>query len=301
MQTIRQALVAAARALGDAGVPAPRREAQVLVGHALGAGREVVFGRPERPITPVERAALDAFVDRRAAREPTAYILGERGFWSLALRVTRDTLIPRPESETVVEAAIAAVGDLAAPVSVLDLGTGSGCLLLALLSALPKAEGVGVDASPAALEVARANARRLGFTGRARFVCGPWGRALDGRFDLIVANPPYVREAEFDALAPEITGFEPRLALAGGSDGLAGHRALAPDVARLLGRRGAAAIEVGAGQASLAAEIMVCHGLVETGRRRDLAGVERCLVVRRSGEKNGRVSKKLLGKPARVD
>ena len=281
--TIGRALVAAARALADAGVPAPRREAQVLVGHALGAGREVVFGHPERPITPVERAALDAIVARRAAREPTAYILGEREFWSLAFGVTRDTLIPRPESETVVEAAIAAIGDAATAVSVLDLGTGSGCLLLALLSALPEAEGVGVDASLAALEVARANARRLGLNRRARFVCGRWGRALDGRFDLIVANPPYIRDVDVDALAPEIAGFEPRLALAGGSDGLAGHRALAPDVARLLGRRGAAAIEVGAGQASLAAEIMARHGLVETGRRRDLAGIERCLVFRRGG------------------
>ncbi|MFQ5958003.1 MAG: peptide chain release factor N(5)-glutamine methyltransferase [Alphaproteobacteria bacterium] len=278
--TIRAALDAAAQVLAAAGVAAPRREAQVLLGHALRVDREVVLGHPARPLSAVEGAALDALVGRRAAREPAAYILGEREFWSLPIRVTRDTLIPRPDSEAVVEATLAQVADRAARLTVLDLGTGSGCLLLALLSELPNATGVGVDVSPRALAVARANAGRLGLAGRARFVAGDWGRALSGRFDLIVANPPYIGAAEFAGLIPEITAYEPRIALLTGPDPLTSYRALAPEIARLLHPRGVAAVEVGADQAAAVAAIMGGHGLSEGGRRRDLAGIERCLVLR---------------------
>lgn len=285
MQTIRTALDAAARALAAAGVPEPRLEARVLLGRTLDTGREALLGHPERSITPAQRAALKAAVERRRAREPTAYILGEREFWSLGFLVGRDTLIPRPDSETVVEAALAAVADRTAALSVLDLGTGSGCLLLALLSELPGARGVGVDISAGALKVARANAARLGCAERAHFLCGDWGGALGGRWDLIVANPPYLDGAEIDALAPEIAAFEPRVALFGGAEALACYRALAPDVARLLAPRGAAVLEVGAGHAASVAAVLADHGLAEAGRRRDLAGVERCVVVRPRGKK----------------
>ena len=278
--TIGGAVDAAAQAFAAAGVATPRREAQVLVGHALGVGREVLLGHPERPLADSERAALDALVARRAAREPAAYILGEREFWSLPLRVTRDTLIPRPDSETVVEAALARIADRAERLTVLDLGTGSGCLLLALLSELPNAAGVGVDVSPRALAVARANAGRLGLADRVRFAAGDWGRGLAGRFDMIVANPPYIGAAEFARLAPEITAFEPRIALLAGADPLASYRALAPEIARLLDPRGVAVVEIGAGQAAAVAAIMGSHGLVAAGGRRDLAGIERCLVLR---------------------
>ena len=285
MQTIRTALDAAARSLAAAGVPEPRLEARVLLGRALDTGREALLGYPERSITPAQREALEAAVERRRAREPTAYILGEREFWSLGFLVGRDTLIPRPDSETVVEAALAAVADRTAALSVLDLGTGSGCLLLALLSELPGARGVGVDVSAGALKVARANAARLGCAERAHFLCGDWGGALGGRWDLIVANPPYLDGAEIDALAPEIAAFEPRVALCGGAGALACYRALAPDVARLLAPRGAAVLEVGAGHAATVAAVLADHGLAEAGRRRDLAGIERCVVVRLRGKK----------------
>ncbi len=278
-RTIRSALEGAARALGEAGLSSARREAQVLLGHVLGGGREAIFSHPGRALTAAQRDALDALVARRGAREPAAYILGAREFWSLDFLVTRDTLIPRPDSETVVEAALAAVAGRASAPRLLDLGTGAGCLLLALLSELPEARGVGVDISPGALEVARANAGRLGLGGRARFVCGDWGRALAGRFDLIVANPPYVEESEIDGLAPEVAGFEPRIALDGAGGGLAAFRELAPDVARLLAPDGVAAIEVGAGQAEAVAAILAGHGLIEAARRRDIAGIERCIVV----------------------
>ena len=196
--------------------------------------------------------------------------------------VTRDTLIPRPDSETVIEAALAAFAAAPAPRRVLDLGTGSGCLLLALLSELPEAHGLGVDISAAALEVAETNANRLGLQSRVKFREGDWGRDLTGTFDLIVANPPYIGDSEATGLEPEITAFEPAMALFCGADALACYRAMAADIARLLADSGVAALEIGAGQAAGVAAIMAGAGLVETGRRRDLAGIERCILLRRT-------------------
>ena len=283
LSTLGEAVSDAAALLDAAGVADARRDARLLLGHALGVGREVVLGHPERPLDAGGEARFGALVARRAGREPVAYITGEREFWSLPFHVGRATLIPRPDSETVVEAALTRVPDRAAPLRLLDLGTGSGCLLLALLSELGSATGVGLDCSAEALEVARKNARRLGLDGRSRFQCGGWDAPLTGPFDLIVANPPYVAEDEFAALEPEVTGFEPRLALAAGPDGLAAYRALAPHMARLLASAGAAVVEVGADQARAVAALMSAAGLGETGRRRDLAGTERCLVLGRLG------------------
>lgn len=277
--TLRATLADGAEALAAAGLEDPRSEARLLLGAALGVGTEVLLGAPERVMEDGQRRLFDALVGRRAAREPAAYILGEREFWSLPFRVSRHTLIPRPDSETLVEAALDDIDDRAAPRHLLDFGTGSGCLLLALLSELSQASGVGVDVSPGALAVARANAARLGLGGRSRFLCGDWGRALDGGFDLIVANPPYIEDREMAALSPEITRYEPASALGGGPDGMACYRALAPDLARLLRPGGRAVIEVGAGRADAVAAIMAEQGLVESGRRSDLAGVERCILL----------------------
>jgi release factor glutamine methyltransferase len=295
--TLGEAVSAAAALLDAAGVADARRDARLLLGHALGVGREVVLGHPERPLDAGGEARLGTLVARRAAREPMAYITGEREFWSLPFRVGRAALIPRPDSETVVEAALAWVPDRAATLRLLDLGTGSGCLLLALLSELGSATGVGLDRSAKALEMARKNARRLGLDGRCRFLAGDWGAPLTGPFDLIVANPPYVAEDELAALEPEVA-FEPRLALAAGQDGLAAYRALAPHMARLLAPAGAAVVEVGAGQARAVASLMSAAGLGETGRRRDLAGIERCLVLGKPG--GGRGSTRNLGINERI-
>lgn len=284
--TIGGALDAAALVLDGAGVPQPRREAALLLGHALGVGREIVFGHPERRLSGQESAALGDLVARRSAREPAAYLFGVREFWSLDFLVTRNTLIPRPDSESVVEAALDEVVDRSAPLRVLDLGTGSGCLLLALLSELPNATGLGIDISTAALAVADANAGRLGLAGRARFLCGDWGGALDSRFDLIVANPPYVGRADYEALPLEIVDFEPRAALDSGNDAVSKYRCLMPDIARLLAPGGAAVLEVGAGQASAVSVIARNGGLVEVARRRDLAAIVRCVVFREMEEKN---------------
>jgi release factor glutamine methyltransferase len=284
--SLREIMAQGAQTLADAGLEDSRREARLLLGAALGVGPEVLIGAPERAMENGQRRQFEALISRRAAREPAAYILGQREFWSLAFTVNRATLIPRPDSETLVEAALDGIDardQRDAPLRLLDFGTGSGCLLLALLSELPCASGLGVDISPDALAVARGNADRLGLSGRARFLCGDWGRAVEGGsfggYDLIIANPPYIEDREMTALAPEITRFEPASALAGGPDGMACYRALAPDIARLLRPGGCAVIEVGAGQADAVAALMSGQGLVEKGRRRDLAGVERCLLL----------------------
>lgn len=277
--TLRQALARGAQVLAAAGLDDPRREAGLLLCATLGVGRDVLLASPARVIDEDQRRDFDGLIARRADREPAAYILGEREFWSLSFLVNRHSLIPRPDSETLIEAALDGIDNHAAPRRLLDFGAGSGCLLLALLSELDNADGIGVDISPPAIAVAAANAVRLGLGHRARFLCSNWGRALAGEFDLIIANPPYIDSGDMAALSPEITRYEPALALDAGTGGLDCYRALAPDLARLLAADGLAIIEIGQGQADAVAAIMVEHGLSEIQRRRDLAGIERCIVL----------------------
>jgi release factor glutamine methyltransferase len=209
-----------------------------------------------------------------------AYILGEREFWSLPLFVGPGVLVPRPETETLVEAALEAFPDRTAPLRILDLGTGSGCLLLALLREYPNASGVGVDRSAEALAHATLNARRHGLADRALLVRGDWGRGLAESFELIVANPPYVASGELAELAPEVARYEPRAALDGGADGLDAYRAILPDLPRLLAPAGVACLEIGAGQATALAALAEVGGF-RVAVRPDLAGIPRCLVLRR--------------------
>lgn len=278
--TIEDALRAASRVLADAGIEAARAEARLLLAHALGLPREALLRDSRQALERAAARRFEALIARRARREPIAYLTGTREFWSLVFEVSPATLIPRPESETLIEAALEQIGLRGGAHRVLDLGTGSGCLLLALLSELPGATGVGVDLSEAALGVARRNARRLGLAGRALFHCGSWGAGLDERFDLIVANPPYVAEAEAGSLPLDVAGYEPPGALFGGADGLAAYRALAPDLARLLAPGGLAAVELGAGAADAVAAILSPAGLAELERRHDLAGIIRCSLWR---------------------
>ncbi len=277
--TIGVSVAAAAARLRTAGIPDARREARLLLAHALGVGPETVLGHPERAVDPGTAVHFDALVHRRIRREPTAYLLGLREFWSLPFRVTPDTLIPRPDSETLVEAALEGIGNRVAPLAVLDLGTGCGCLLIALLKELPRARGLGIDISEAVVSVASANAVALGVADRARFRRGDWGRGLEGAFDLIVVNPPYLATAGIDHLEPEVARYEPRRALDGGADGLEGYRALAPNLARLLAPRGRAVLEIGLGQRPAVAALLARHGLGVIGTGRDLGGIERCLVA----------------------
>jgi release factor glutamine methyltransferase len=264
--------------LAAAGVEDARSDAWLLFSAVTGRSRaELIAGVPLR-LSLAEEQRLAALAARRLAREPMAYILGSREFWSLPFEVGPAVLVPRPESETVVEAALARIADRTAPLRILDLGTGSGCLLLALLSELPRASGLGIDCSAAALAMAKSNARRLGLAERAEFREGNWGRGLAGPFDVIVCNPPYVAQTDAESLAPEVRVFEPEEALFAGPDGLSAYHALAPDCARLLAEDGVVLLEVGQGQGASVEGIMRRHGLRLVASWPDLAGIERCLM-----------------------
>ena len=276
--SVAQALDEGTHTLAAAGVEGPRRDAMALLA-AAGLPREKQIGRP---VGPVERDALAAYrgmVARRVRREPVSRILGRREFWSLPFAVTPDTLDPRPDSETLVEGALNLWPDRTAPLSILDLGTGTGCLLLALLSELPRATGVGADISPAALRVAQANAQALGLSHRAGFAASDWGDGLKGPFNLILANPPYIADGDMGRLEPEVALYEPRGALAGGSDGLEAYRHLAPRLGTLLAPGGHALLEVGAGQAAEVAGLLGEEGLKIRRILRDFGGIERCIIA----------------------
>ena len=268
--------------LGAAGLAAPRLDARVLIAHALGIAPDDVLLRPERKIAPDERRAIDRLLARRLRREPVSRIVRRREFWSLNFRVTRATLDPRPDSETVVAATLAALPARDRALRLLDLGTGTGCLLLALLSELPAARGIGVDRSAPALRVARANAAALGLKARARFRRGSWADGLAGRFDVVVSNPPYIATDALASLPAEVA-FDPVAALDGGPDGLAAYRAIAAALPRLVARDGVAALEVGAGQADAVAALLTRAGLQIAKIVLDLSGVARVVVARPTG------------------
>jgi release factor glutamine methyltransferase len=273
-----------AQAFRAAGLDAPALDARLLIGHALGLDHAGLAAAAARPLAPEEIGRIDKLAARRLAREPVARILQMKEFWGLPIAVTPAVLVPRPESETVVEAALAALGGRAArmrPLRIADLGAGSGALLLALLSELPHASGVGTDRDPRALATARANAERLGLGARAGFVAGDYGTALAGGFDLVIANPPYVRTKDIESLAPEVRDFDPRCALDGGRDGLAAYRAIAADAHRLLAFAAMLVVEVGAGQARAVADLFQCAGLRVESVARDLAGTARAVALRR--------------------
>lgn len=276
--TVGSCLTDGAARLKAAEIDRPHREARVLLAHALDVDQAAIIGYPERAVP--DRDAFLTLVERRVQGVPTAQLLGQREFWSLPFRVTPDTLIPRPETETLVEAALAALTErkLRAPV-ILDLGTGTGCLLLSLLSECPDAMGVGVDRSVAAAAVARDNAERLGLAGRAHFLASDWAAPLIGQFDLVVSNPPYIASSEIEGLQPEVSQHEPQLALDGGVDGLTCYRALARELPRLLRPGGAVFLEVGLGQWEMVAEMLETGGLTVSEPIRDLAGISRCVAA----------------------
>jgi release factor glutamine methyltransferase len=255
----------------------PAREARVLLAAAGALKASDLIGAPEAPLGAAARQ-VSAFAARRAAGEPLSRILGRREFWSLSLAISPDALDPRPETETIVEAALIEFSvRRREPVALLDLGVGSGALLCALLSELPAARGIGVDVSESAAAVARANVEALGLTNRAEIRLGDWGAGLDGPFDLIVANPPYVRSGDIADLPREVRDHDPLLALDGGEDGLDAYRALLPQIARLLALEGWFFVEVGAGQARAVEQIAARAGLADLVIVPDLAGVARVI------------------------
>ncbi|BAV64895.1 peptide chain release factor N(5)-glutamine methyltransferase [Sphingobium cloacae] len=273
MAGVADRLRAAAAVLGEVS-GTPGLDAELLLAHALGISRNELLLRQRDLAVP---AAFDGLIERRLAGEPVAYITGSRDFWTISLRVTPDVLIPRPDSETLIEAAVEHFGDRA-PETILDLGTGSGALLLAALDQWPGARGLGVDISPAALAVARDNAGRLGLADRAAFRIGDWAEGIGERFDLILVNPPYIAR---DAPLSGDVLHEPEGALFAGAQGLDDYRRIAPQLPRLLRPDGLAAVEIGYDQREEVGAIFAAEGL-EAGVRRDLAGHDRCLAVRPS-------------------
>lgn len=255
----------------------PRLDARLLLAHALGLNRNDLIRDPTRAI---DDDAYRTLLARRLAREPLALIVGRREFWSLDFLVSPATLVPRPDSETLIEAALDAFAGRPEPSRVLDLGTGTGCLLLALLSEFPSAFGVGLDRSPAAVTLAKANAVQLGLAGRSAFLAADWSAPLVGRFDLIVSNPPYIRSADIPLLMPEVALHEPQSALDGGADGYDAYRDIIRDLNGRLSPTGVAVLELGQGQAIYVSELARESGFIAS-LRLDLAEIPRAIVLSR--------------------
>jgi release factor glutamine methyltransferase len=279
--SLQQACELMTRAFRTANIDEPQADARILAAQALGLTRAQIISQAERKLDQREIDAISTHAARRLAREPVSRILGSREFWGLDLRIDASVLDPRPDTETVVEAALDWIATRHLKnekLRVLDIGTGSGALLLALLSELPAAIGVATDKSIEALKFARGNAQRLGFDGRCTFVACNFTDALRGPFDLIVSNPPYISSADIPGLAPEVREHDPLLALDGGEDGLAAYRAIASDALRLLVPRGRLVMELGQGQAESVSAIVRAAGLsIETPIHRDLGGINRAL------------------------
>ena len=279
--TFGEAARAAAARLASAGIETPDIDARLLAQAAFGldAAQLLSAGRKTAPADGLAR--LGAFAERRASGEPVGRILGRREFWGLDFALAPETLEPRPDTETIVETALRLIEGKAGPLRILDLGTGTGCILLALLSELSNAWGLGVDRSPGAAAAAARNAAALGLSARAAFMAGDWAGAIAGGFDLVVSNPPYIASAEIAGLAREVRVHDPALALDGGADGLDAYRAIIAELPRLLAVGGCAVLELGIGQEAAVSELGRAAGFAPIAARPDLGGVPRALALRR--------------------
>lgn len=264
--------------LRAAGLPTPELDARLLVQGVTGASDIEMVREPGTRMSDEEEACLASFEARRLAGEPVSRILGMREFWGLAFTVTPATLDPRPDSETLVETALALLRDVPHP-RILDLGTGTGCLLLSVLHERQDATGLGADISREALAVAEANAARLGLSGRAGFHQGSWTDGVEGLFDLVISNPPYIRRSDIATLDREVREHDPLLALDGGEDGLAAYRALAAAIPDVLTQTGQAVIELGAGQGAEVQSVFESAGMAVLRIVPDLSGIPRALVA----------------------
>ncbi len=279
--TVAAARRAVASILREAEIESPELDARLLIGHALGLEHAALISSAEHKLTAEEAARIDKLASRRLAHEPIAHILGRKEFWGLEFEVNNTVLVPRPETETVVEAALELFANKRhEPLRIADLGTGSGALLIALLHEFQNATGVATDISQAALDLARANAWKYGLNKRANFILCSYGSALPGGYDLVVSNPPYIRSGDIAGLAPDVKNYDPRLALDGGADGLDAYRAIAADARRLVAPGGFMVLEVGAGQADEVTALLVNAGMAPEGPPRpDMAGIPRVVVA----------------------
>ncbi len=278
--TLGHAVDRGAAHLRSVGIETARLDARVLAAHVLGREVSFILTHPETGLSEDDHAAVEALIARRAMHEPVSRILGEKEFWSMTFKVTEATLTPRPDTETLVEQVLGHLRESGREndeLRLLDLGTGTGCLLLALLSELPVATGLGVDINADAAAVAEENARRLGLGTRADFRVGDWAAGLDGPFDVIVSNPPYIADGMRAELAPEVRDFDPPGALFAGAEGLDAYRIIAPQAAKLLAPGGLIGFEIGQGQDAAVAEILRVNGFERIELRADLAGIPRAL------------------------
>lgn len=274
-RNLLQAWQGARARLEAAGVPGPVIDARVLVEAACGVSRADIVGDPYREVGPEQAARLDDYLERRIRREPVSHILGRRGFWNIMLGVTPDVLTPRPETEVIVDHVLRQFPE-GRPFRILDLGVGSGAILLAILAERPAARGLGVDASEEALAVARDNAASLGMAGRVALLRGDWTAGLaDADFDLVVSNPPYIATDVIETLDPEVRVYEPRLALDGGPDGLDAYRILAPEILRVLRPGGRFLVEIGYDQRAAVEALFRQAGALEVETLPDLSTHDR--------------------------
>ncbi len=274
-------LQAAIEVLQAAGIASARLDAQLLLAHVLGITREALLLERTHILTRKQQQEFDALLARRAAREPIAHILGKKEFWGLEFAVTPATLVPRPDSETLITALLAHMPQRGSKLRVLDLGSGTGCLLLAALSEYPQATGLGVDINPEAIDVARGNAKALGLINRAEFKKSDWNSEVNGVWDVVLSNPPYIPTKDICGLSPDVADYEPRLALDGGSSGLDCYRAITGFLPTIMAENGVALLEVGVGQAADVAMLATLQGLKVVQVACDLAGIERCVVITR--------------------
>lgn len=277
--TPRELRLQATEKLRAAGVESPETDARILLGLATGLDEAALVSASRIPISDEQRKNFAGFVERRIGGEPVSRIAGYREFWSRRFRLGSETLVPRPETETLVEAALAVFPERDAALRVLDLGTGSGILLAAILLERLAARGVGIDRSEAALKVARGNLDALGAGDRAQLICGDWSAALGRKFDLVVSNPPYIASRDIPALSREVREHDPKLALDGGVDGLDSYRKIIAELPQLLSPEGVSILELGAGQEEAVAALARAEGLRAGPAQRDLAGVPRALIV----------------------
>ena len=282
-RSVGGAILVVKQRLVEVGIDTPRLDARLIVAHVLGISSTQLFSYPEAQLNDVQLEQLENFTQRRLSREPIARILGYREFWSLKFKVDESTLVPRPDSETVVEAVLANIRNRDKFLSILDLGTGSGCLLLALLFELKSASGLGVDLSEEVLKIAIENAEFLGLNNRVRFQRSDWLKNIDGKekpFDIIISNPPYIPKDEIAHLEPDVSKFDPYLALSGGDDGLHAYREIMPKILEFLAFNGVIAVEIGMGQALDVVKCGEANGLKIDKILKDIAGLERVLIFR---------------------
>lgn len=287
LPTVQSAVAALTKSFREARLPSPELDARLLVLDACGLSPEAYILEPARRVATHENERIESARSRRLAREPVSRILGYREFWGRRFTITPAVLDPRPDTETLVEAAleIARSWSHPRPLRILDLGTGSGSILLTLLAELPLAFGIGVDRDPAALETARQNAAKLGLMGRVALVCSDWTDAINGLFDIVVSNPPYIAHDEIASLEFEVCGHDPHLALDGGADGFEAYRHIARESRRILAPEGWVLLEAGAGQANGIVDLFTCAGWQNAAQdaqiRRDLSSIDRVVAIKR--------------------